>query len=359
MAELRLTSVEPAAPARIVTPRPPDVVTGAIPDEVPTRLNWGVLLRLTAVLAEIVPATMVTARPPDVVTGAIPPDVPTIWTSVLPAPAPETMVTSRPPDVVTVAIPLDDPTRLIAVLPDAAPPRIVTPRPPDVVTGATPDDVPTILTSGVPLICRAPDDAETNGMLKLGAEDQGFVAAVAVTVGTDDSVTVPLEMAIAELRDTSVEPAAPARMVTPRPPEVVTGATPDDVPTRLTSGVPLIWSKPLDALTNGMLNPGALLHGLVAAVAVTVWTLLSVTVPDVRALRAVPPDEATMTSGALDSVTVPDDREITDDRLTAVVGLVIVTAVLGLVTWISNPPDDVTGAIAVVLNEPTVNVCLC
>ena len=73
-----------------------------------------------------------------------------------------------------------------------------------------------------------------------------------------------------------------------------------------------------------MLKLGADDHGLVAAVAVTV--------PLVMALRAVPPDEATITSGALDRVTVPDDNAVADDRLTAVVGLVIVTAVVALVT---------------------------
>jgi hypothetical protein len=42
-----------------------------------------------------------------------------------------------------------------------------------------------------------------------------------------------------------------------------------------------------------MLKPGALLHGLVAAV--------DVIVPDVTATRDVPPEEATMTSGAEDN----------------------------------------------------------
>lgn len=75
-----------------------------------------------------------------------------------------------------------------------------------------------------------PDDALTIGTLKLGALDQGLVAAVAVTVWTEDRVTVPLD------RDVG----------------------------------PLICTSPDDALTNGMLNPGAEDHGLVPAVAVTV-----------------------------------------------------------------------------------------
>lgn len=84
-----------------------------------------------------------------------------------------------------------------------------------------------------PLIWTRPDEADTNGILKPGAEDHGFVPAVAVTVWTELRVTIPLDRAVAELRLTSVEPAAPARIVTPRPPDVVTGAIPDDVPTRL------------------------------------------------------------------------------------------------------------------------------
>lgn len=77
-------------------------------------------------------------------------------------------------------------------------------------------------------------------MLKSGAEDHGLVAAVAVTVCTLLSVTIPLDSAVADDRLTVVLPPAPARMVTPRPPDVVTGAIPDEVPTMLTSGVPLI-----------------------------------------------------------------------------------------------------------------------
>ena len=50
---------------------------------------------------------------------------------------------------------------------------------------------------------------------------------------------------------------------------------------------PVIWTKPEEALTMGTLNPGALDHGLVAAVAVTVCTLESVTVPDVMVMGPV------------------------------------------------------------------------
>lgn len=75
---LRLTAVlAEMVPATTVTSRPPDVVTVAGEDDVPTRLKYGVELRLTAVLAEMVPARIVTPRPPDVVTGATPDDVPT------------------------------------------------------------------------------------------------------------------------------------------------------------------------------------------------------------------------------------------------------------------------------------------
>ena len=38
----------------------------------------------------------------------------------------------------------------------------------------------------------------------------------------------------------------------------------------VTVGVPLIWTNPEDTLTMGTLNPGALLHGFVPAVDVTV-----------------------------------------------------------------------------------------
>ena len=44
-----------------------------------------------------------------------------------------------------------------------------------------------------PLICRNPDEALTIGILNPGALLHGFVPAVAVTVGGDDSVTRPLE----------------------------------------------------------------------------------------------------------------------------------------------------------------------
>lgn len=38
------------------------------------------------------------------------------------------------------------------------------------------------VTVGVPLICTSPLEADTSGTLNPGAEDQGLVAAVAVTV---------------------------------------------------------------------------------------------------------------------------------------------------------------------------------
>ena len=44
----------------------------------------------------------------------------------------------------------------------------------------------------VPLIWISPEEALTMGMLKVGALDHGFVPAVAVTVCTEDMITVPL-----------------------------------------------------------------------------------------------------------------------------------------------------------------------
>lgn len=107
------------------------------------------------------------------------------------------------------------------------------------------DDSVTIPLDSPPLIWISPDDAETNGMLNPGALLHGLVAAVAVTVGTELRVTMPLDRAVAELRLTVVEPAAPARIVTPRPPDVVTGAIPDEVPTRLNCGVLLMLTAVL------------------------------------------------------------------------------------------------------------------
>jgi hypothetical protein len=63
---------------------------------------------------------------------------------------------------------------------------------------------------------------------------------------------------------------------------------------------PEIWTRPDEALTIGTLKLGAEDHGLVAAVAVTV--------PEVIARSAVPPEEATITSGAEDSVIRPELR---------------------------------------------------
>jgi hypothetical protein len=71
-----------------------------------------------------------------------------------------------------------------------------------------------------------------------------------------------------------------------------------------------------------MLNAGAQDHGFVAAVAVIV--------PDVIARRAVPPEEATMTSGADDRVTSPELR------------------------LASRPAEVVTGATAVEAAAPTI-----
>ena len=59
------------------------------------------------------------------------------------------------------------------------------------VTEIRPDDTFTVwaedmMTVAVPEICTSPEDADTMGMLKPGALDHGFVAAVAVTVGVPE-----------------------------------------------------------------------------------------------------------------------------------------------------------------------------
>ena len=102
-----------------------------------------------------------------------------------------------------------------------------------------------------PLIWISPEEAEMMGTLKPGALDQGFVAAVAVTVGVPEIWTRPLEA------DTIVT-------------------------------VPLIWTSPDEAETRGTLNPGALLHGLVAAVAVTVGVPLICTRPEEAETTLIP-----------------------------------------------------------------------
>jgi hypothetical protein len=217
-----VATVEAAAtaPATIETASPPDVVTVAMPEDVPTKLKKGVVLRLPRI---------VTPRPPDVVTGATPSDVPTMLTS--------------------------------------APPRIVTPRPPEVVTGATPEDVPTILMYGVPVIWINPLEALTSGMLKPGAHDHGFVAAVAVTVCTDDSEMIPEDALTNGILKLGAEDQGFVAAV------AVTVCTDDKE------------MIPDEALTIGTLKLGADDHGLVAAVAVTVGTLEKVTRPDDKLAR--------------------------------------------------------------------------
>lgn len=74
-AELVITEAW-SAPATTVTMRPPEVVTGPIPLDEPTRL--------TAVLPDAAPPRIVTPRPPEVVTGATPEEVPTILTRGVP-----------------------------------------------------------------------------------------------------------------------------------------------------------------------------------------------------------------------------------------------------------------------------------
>lgn len=100
--------------------------------------------------------------------------------------------------------------------------------------------------------------------------------------------------------------------------------------------VPEICTNPDDTLTIGRLKLGALDHGFVAAVVVTVGTLDRLNTVE-RVTGIVPPDEATMTKGAelsvtvpelsdvallkvnvwtLLSVTIPDDRAAADERVT-------------------------------------------
>ena len=123
-----------------------------------------------------------------------------------------------------------------------------------------------------------PDDTETIGILNPGTLLHGFVAAVEVTVG------VPLICTRPEEADRTV--TVPLICISPEETLTIGILNPgaDDhgfVPAvAVTVGVPLIWRNPEEALTIGTLNPGALDHGLVPAVAVTVGTEESVTTPD-------------------------------------------------------------------------------
>ncbi len=139
----------------------------------------------------------------------------------------------------------------------------------------------------VPLICTRPDDTLTTGMLKPGADDHGLVAAVAVTLIWLLRLTVPLDRLA----------SWPAELVTgPKPAELMIGNR--------------TCVKPADDSTR-----------LPVVLVVTVnW----------------PPLVATTTSGALDRVTVPEER------LTAEVNGARVK---------SCPPDEVTGPMA--FEEPT------
>ena len=86
-----------------------------------------------------------------------------------------------------------------------------------------------------------------------------------------------------------------------------------------------VCTNPLDALTIGTLNEGADDHGFVAAVAVTVGTDDRLNTVE-RVTGIVPPDDATMTKGALESVTVPELSDVA--LLRVIVPDVIVVAVL-------------------------------
>jgi hypothetical protein len=220
-----------------------------------------------------------------------------------------------------------------------------------------------------PLIWTSPDDAETMGRLKPGAEDHGFVAAVAVTVWTLLSVMVPDEMAMALDRLTTVEPAPePATMVTSTPPEVVTVAAPPEEPTIWICVEPepdparMVTPKPPDVVTGAIPDdvPTRLKKGVLESVKVP---LVTDTSPDVIVVGPV-----AVTVGTLENMIVPLEIPIADVRETAVVGLVtvtdveglvIVTAVLGLETAISRPPVLVTSAMSVDANAPSVSTSRC
>lgn len=126
-----------------------------------------------------------------------------------------------------------------------------------------------------------------------------------------------------------------------KPPDVVTTACADDVPVSPTSGV-------LDKL-NTVLRLTGIVPPEVATS--TRGLLLRVNVP-----------LDTLTVGAELSVKVPEDTFTVGalDRLTAVVGLVTVTAVLGLLTDMSRPPELDTGANAeLVTGSPTMMIWRC
>ena len=163
MALDRLTTVEPDPPARIVTPKPPEVVTGAQPSDEPiTWTPWTVLsvsvwmlLRLTTVDPEP-PARIVTPRPPEVVAGAIPPEVPTRLYAV-----DGLLIVTAVVGFPTVTVPL-----MIRV------PEVRTCKGPEVSTCTRPEDalvtvpliinVPDVRTCKGPevRVCTRPDDAE-------------------------------------------------------------------------------------------------------------------------------------------------------------------------------------------------------
>ena len=136
---------------------------------------------------------------------------------------------------------------------------------------------PLVVTAPRPKDRTNPLDTLTIGTLNPGALDHGFVAAVAVTVGVPEIWTSPLDtLTIGTLNPgaedhglvAAVEMTVGVPLICMRPLDALRTVT-----------VPLICTNPLDTETIGRLNPGALDHGFVPAVAVTVWTELSVTVP--------------------------------------------------------------------------------
>mgnify|MGYP001578231400 CR=1 FL=1 len=180
---------------------------------------------------------------------------------------------SNPNDDVTGAWTFAAPTMCTWVDPAPAPATIDTASPPDEVTVAIALDVPTTFTKGVPDIWISPDEAERT---------VGVPEICTSPLEADSTVTVPLiwtrpedTLTMGTLNPGALDHGLVAAVdVTVGVPEIWTN--PLDALRTVT--VPLIWMRPLEAETNGRLNPGALDHGLVAAVDVTV-PLVMVTGP--------------------------------------------------------------------------------
>lgn len=220
--------------------------------------------------------------------------------------------------------------------------------------------------------------------MKPGAEDHGFVAAVAVTVGTEDrlntvervtgivppdeatitsgadeSVTVPELSDVALLKVIVPDVMVVAVLITVQLELGVT--TPDEICTTF-AVLSRLTATPYDEVTGP--NPADDMTGKRACTTpddalIIVRFEESVTVP-LDSERTRYPDDAVSTVGfplictspddALRTVTVPEMRMGPDEIvLTCVLGFVIVTAVEGFVTLTLSPPDVVTVANALEL----------